>query len=101
MMRVYIAGPMTGMPEHNFPAFRAARLALIAAGFDAVSPLEINNETDEPGQWHACMRRDIAALMGCDAVALLDGWQQSRGALLEQFVAATVGIPAEPLDFYL
>lgn len=101
-LRVYIAGPMTGIPNHNFPTFRKAACDLNCRGYHAVSPLEINNEQDgAPGEWAECMKRDIAALMTCDAVALLDGWQRSRGALLEHFIAQTVGIACRSIDHFL
>lgn len=101
-MRVYIAGPMTGLPEHNFPAFNQAAAALRAKGYDAVSPVEVNQESEgQPGVWHLCMRRDIAALMSCDGVALLPGWIESPGASLERYVASAVSIPCHELAHYL
>lgn len=103
-MRVYIAGPMTGLPDHNFPAFRKAALDLRACGYDAVSPVEVNEnyETDDqPGVWHLCMRRDIAALMSCDAIAMLPGWMESPGATLERYVAAAVYMPCHEIKHFL
>lgn len=92
--RVYIAGPMTGLPAHNFPAFRHAAMLLREAGYEVLSPVEINNEEAGPAKtWQECMRADIAALVTADVVALLPGWEASRGALAEHFVACTVGIP--------
>lgn len=38
------------------------------------------------------MRNDLKALLDCDALALLDGWQQSAGAHLEMHVAHRVGM---------
>jgi hypothetical protein len=43
-MRYYIAGPMSGLPQFNFPLFIAAAEALRAAGFDIVSPAETDPE---------------------------------------------------------
>lgn len=95
MKRVYIAGPMTGLPGYNFPAFRRVAMLLREAGYDAVSPVELNNEeADGPtNTWQACMRVDIGALVTCDLVALLPGWENSRGASLEHYIANCVGIP--------
>lgn len=39
-MRVYIAGPMTGLPEYNFPAFHAAAKAWRDAGWEVLNPAE-------------------------------------------------------------
>ncbi|WP_295855250.1 DUF4406 domain-containing protein [uncultured Xylophilus sp.] len=90
-MRVYIAGPMSGYPELNFPAFHAAAAALRAEGHHVENPAEIN--ADPSAQWLDCMRMDIARLVTCDAVFLLPGWERSRGALVEQTLAAGLGLP--------
>lgn len=86
MIRVYIAGPMTGLPELNFPAFHRAAANLRASGYDVVNPAEINS--DPAKGWHACMRSDIAALVTCEAIALLPGFEKSKGAKLERHIAA-------------
>ena len=48
-MIIYIAGPMTGRPDLNFPAFHAAATTLRDAGFDVVNPAEINPDQDALG----------------------------------------------------
>ena len=90
-MRLYIAGPMTGIPDLNFPLFHAAAARLRALGFDIVNPAEIN--TDPSADWAACMRADIAQLVTCDAIFVLDGWQCSRGASLEVHIAKALHMP--------
>lgn len=90
MRRVYLSGPMTGMPGLNFPAFYAEAARLEKLGYDVVNPAEIN---PDPGMdWNECMRRDLRALLDCDALALLDGWQKSKGAHLEMDVAHRIGM---------
>ena len=84
-MRIYVAGPMTGYPDLNFPAFHAETARLRALGHEVINPAEINPDHTMP--WAECMRRDIAALVTCDTIVLLRGWQQSRGATLEQHIA--------------
>lgn len=90
MKRIYIAGPMTGLPELNFPAFHAAAAALRAQGHHVENPAEIN--ADPKAQWLDCMRMDIARLVTCDAVLMLPGWQNSRGALVEHGLAVGLGL---------
>lgn len=57
---------------------------------------------DPSAGWHACMRADIAQLVTCDAVRLLDGWESSRGASLEAHIAHSLDMrlvyPGETLE---
>ncbi len=96
MKRVYISGPMTGLPDLNFPAFHAAAAVLRSRGLEVVNPAEINAE--HPGQWESCMKADIKALCDCDALALLPGWANSRGAHLEVHLAHRLGMRIGTVD---
>jgi len=90
-MRIYIAGPMTGMPEHNFPAFHAAAERFRKAGWDVANPADnFHGRTDLPRS--AYLRSDVALLAQCDAIALLPGWDRSHGATLEAVIAAEIGL---------
>ena len=89
-MRIYIAGPMTGLPELNFPAFHAEAARLRAIGHTVLNPAEIN--PDQHMTWQECMRTDIAALVTCDAIQLLPGWMASKGATLEHHIAERLGL---------
>lgn len=88
--RVYIAGPMTGYAELNFPAFHAEAKALRTAGLDVINPAEIN--VDPNMGWSACMRADIAQLVTCDRIHLLPGWSNSKGASLEHHIGRALGL---------
>ena len=90
MKRIYLSGPMSGLPELNFPAFHAEAARLRALGFEVVNPADLNPDPDTG--WHECMRNDLKALLDCDTLALLDGWQRSTGAHLEMHVAHRVGM---------
>lgn len=96
MRRVYVSGPMTGLPELNFPAFHAAAAQLRALGLEVVNPAELN--PDPACTWQAAMREDIRALVDCDAIVLLPGWQNSRGARLELTVAQALGMAQTTLE---
>lgn len=90
VQRVYIAGPMTGLPELNFPAFNAAAAHLRGLGAHVENPAEIN--PDPTADWYDCMRRDIPRLLTCDTLHLLPGWMQSRGANVEYTLATQMGL---------
>jgi len=89
-LTIYIAGPMTGLPELNFPAFHAEAKKLRDRGFEVINPAEIN--ADKHMSWRDCMRTDIAALVFCDAIQMLPGWQASKGATLEHHIAERLGM---------
>lgn len=89
-MKIYVAGPMTGLPNLNFPAFHAAAAQLRALGHEVVNPAEIN--TDPTADWLTCMRADIKQLVDCDGIVMLPGWLYSRGAALEHTIAAGLGL---------
>ena len=88
--RVYIAGPMTGLPDLNFPAFNSKAEYFRARGCDVVNPAEVNPDHSMP--WEECMRRDIAELVTCDVICLLPGWENSKGATLEHHIAERLGM---------
>ena len=82
VMRIYIAGPMTGLKDLNFPAFHAVAATLRAAGHIAINPAEIN--PDPNAEWTDCMLADLTALTTCDAIVMLTGWETSPGAQIER-----------------
>jgi hypothetical protein len=102
---------MTGYPEWNFPAFEAATRGLRAAGFEVISPAEIDLETgfDPKAPAHeftqadrvAALRRDVRALLDVDGVALLDGWEASEGARLEVHIGTALDLMVAPVEAFL
>lgn len=89
-MRIYLTGPMTGITQLNFPRFNAEAARLRELGFTVINPAEINADTSR--SWRDCMRADIRELVTCDAIALLPGWERSRGASLEHHIATALNL---------
>lgn len=83
--RIYVAGGMRGYPELNFPAFNEATKGLTEAGWEVVNPVNINPDPNTP--YAECMRKDIAELVTCDAIYMLHGWADSKGATMEYSIA--------------
>lgn len=93
-MRIYIAGGMRGYEKCNFSAFDEAAALGRALGHEIVSPAEMDralgfneNTMDETasclGGLGNIVIRDIEAIRGCDAIAMLPGWEMSVGARAE------------------
>lgn len=106
---VYVAGPMTGIPQFNFPAFDAMAASLRRAGFRVVSPAELDDPEDREAAlaspdgaagsgshqgktWGMFLARDVLLIADgdevgpIDGIVVLPGWERSKGARLETFV---------------
>jgi len=99
---IYIAGPMSGIPQYNFPAFDEASESLEKEGWIVINPAEMDREVgfdpdvDTVTQQFldAAMVRDVDAIMHrATAMAMLPGWERSRGALAEKALAEWKRIP--------
>lgn len=100
---LYIAGPMSGLPEFNYPAFRKAEADLNQRGHLTLNPVAIEmwNDTGKPQAWEWYMRHALRMVTSSTGMCLLPGWQQSKGANLEVVVAEALGLDIRPLDEWL
>lgn len=96
---IYLCGPMSGLPEFNYPAFNHAAQMLRLAGHTVFNPAE--NGLPASTSWSAHMRVNIRMLMGCDRVVTLPGASASKGAALELHIARAIGMPITTLAFEL
>ena len=91
-LRVYIAGPMTGLPEFNFPAFDAMEAALAKTGFLSVyNPAVLGRLYGTDKEHSFYMKKAIERLLTCQAIIALPGWENSKGARLEVSIARMLG----------
>ena len=95
-MRIYIAGPMTGIKDSNYPAFHAAAASLRALGFAVHNPAE--NPVPACGSWLGYMRMSLRQIADTDGIVMLPGWADSRGALIEHKLACDLGMPVIDFD---
>ena len=58
-------------------------------GFRIVNPADL----DEQKTWVDYMKIHIPAMIGCEAVVMLTGWETSRGAALERMIAHELKMP--------
>ena len=82
---VYVAGPMTGYTDYNFPAFNKAADKLRAQRYTVFNPAD--HGVVEGATWEDYLRFDITKLIQCDSIYLLEGWENSKGAQLELLIA--------------
>lgn len=117
--RTYLAGKMSGIPEGNFPLFLRTAAKLRDYGFDVICPAEMDIEagfdargmTQEeviayltPQRMREIIRRDLDAILTLrpenhDFITLLPGWESSRGAGAEAYLAQWMGLELYKLDF--
>lgn len=92
-MRIYISGPITGKTWADIAAtFVEAHQKLEEAGHNVIDPSEIMHWGLT---WESYMRIAITILENkeVDAVLMLKGWRESKGAVIERQWAVTHGIP--------
>ena len=98
--KAYIAGPMTGYEDHNYPAFYEAEEMVRAEGFEPINPARMDEEAgrngDEreltPEEYSEALGEDLEAIRGCAAIFLLPGWEDSPGAKAELALAEALGL---------
>ncbi|MFU0912997.1 DUF4406 domain-containing protein [Kluyvera intermedia] len=82
-MKIYIAGPMSGMPNFNREAFNHEQIILGAKGHVVLNPALLPNGLTQPQYMDIC----LAMLRCAHAIYLLDGWEKSAGARAEKALA--------------
>lgn len=89
MKKIYISGGITGVENYEVN-FKNAEIALEYAGFQPVNPVELKHDHDQ--SYGEFMKVDLKALIECDGILMLEGWESSPGAKIEKMVADFCGI---------
>jgi hypothetical protein len=103
-LTIYVAGPMAGIADFNYPAFNTAANELRARGYSVLNPADSEAENPTPGiaqSWFWYMRRALVMVANSDALCLLPGWQQSPGANFEVNVAEKLQLDIRPIDDWM
>ena len=105
-MNIYLAGPMKDIPDYNYPAFAKAAFELRKEGHDVFSPAEADVEKwgskeachahfdrDRLGALRIALGQDLAYITThADAIAVLPGWENSKGVAAELATARALGL---------
>jgi len=101
-LKVYIAGPMRGYEGHNFPAFNAAaaKWRKNPAVSQVFNPAQMDTDDGfDPKTTQITkqnlrdfMTRDLGAILQCDSIVMLHGWEHSDGARVEHALAVYLGL---------
>lgn len=93
-MKVYISGPITEVSEFE-KNFQSAEDYLSGRGYEVVNPVKVGKELEKKNpapSYNDYMRVDIAALIECDAIFMMEGSSSSSGAKCEKHVAESLGL---------
>lgn len=116
-MKIYLAGPMRGIPNFNYPAFHEGAARLRAEGHEVFSPAELDikkhgkdisvgnltgDESIAAAEHGFNLREALGADLAwicaeADGIALLPGWQNSKGATAERATAIALGLGVREL----
>lgn len=104
--KIYIAGPMSGYPEFNFPKFFATEKRLTEEGWTVFNPAnkedekELDKDAYKVGDpvaaqaagfdFRKCYTWDVDRVVEADAIFMLKGWEASPGARGEHAVAVAM-----------
>lgn len=104
-IKIYISGPMRGIPDLNFAEFDKAVDRAKYLGHVPISPADLDRQDGNPpypegspGWLRFFAERDLLTLLQCDAIAVLPGWENSVGARMEVATAMFMRMPV--LDTY-
>lgn len=115
--KIYLAGPMRGLPLFNYPAFTKGAAMLREKGYFVFNPAEadtkrtgknagdLSKSGDEAEaaangfNLRAALGEDLAFIcQEADAIALLPGWENSKGARAEKATAEALGLEVLYID---
>lgn len=97
---LFLCGPYTGHEDDDEERFSSAYFQLRGCGYQVIDPMELCYWM-ERRDWDSCMCVTIPAMLRCSGVALMDGWEDSRGAVIESDLARRLGMPVATVSEWM
>jgi hypothetical protein len=104
---IYLSGPITGLVENNYQAFKLAQEKIEAHGFEVINPHEIcevidpKEFEDSKEYWNVCMKICLTYLMKANTIVTLQDWDKSEGAKIEVGLARQLSIDVKHIVSFL
>jgi hypothetical protein len=97
---------MTGLPGRNYALFNSETERLRRRGFRVLNPAEIDEmyqtrTMKAQPSWEWYMRKGIGMVLRADGIAVLPGWESSKGASLEVHIGDTLNLPVRTVDLWV
>lgn len=92
-MKVYLSGPISGVNDPHSD-FNKAQTEVLMWAESVSNPVVLGaNLTQQGDKWISLMKKAIKMMMDCDSIYMLEGWEDSRGAIMEHFLAQELEMP--------
>ncbi len=96
-MKIYLAGPMRGFRDFNFPEFRKHADYLRQQGHEVFNPADLGLPQDDIRTIFAVEMNWLCREAEC--IYLMPGWQHSRGARAEAALAEALDLKVIRMDY--
>lgn len=78
-MKIYISGAITGTDDY-MERFAKAEKELTEHGYSVINPAKVNAQLPEDTNYEDYMKMSFCMLDMCEAIYMLQGWNESCGA---------------------
>lgn len=90
-MKVYISGKITGLEyQEAYKIFEDAEKEVRNMGGVPVNPMKLEHKPN--ADWYDFMEKDIAELLRCEGIYMLENWGNSKGARIEYSIATQMDL---------
>lgn len=90
-MKAYISGKITGAEDYE-ERFEAAEKYLNSKGYEVVNPVKKCSHLPENSAWSDYMKVCVKELADCTHIYMLKDWNNSKGAIVERWLANSLEI---------